>query len=203
LSILGHPRWLFNFVKNKPTPGVSLFDHPPSELEMMEAGPATDLTFEDISRLRERWGGPLAVKGIVSPEDARLAVEHGATAVILSNHGGRQFDAAPAPIDLLPAVVKAVGERAEIIVDGGVRRGVDVLKAIALGATACMIGRPYVYGLAAGGQLGVERALQILKAELERNMALMGVTKIADINGGFVHPGRDFVDRRNPDELSW
>jgi L-lactate dehydrogenase (cytochrome) len=203
LSILGHPRWLFNFAKNRPTPGVSLFDHPPSELEMMEAGPATDLTFEDISRLRERWGGPLAVKGVLSPEDARLAVEHGATAVILSNHGGRQFDAAPAPIDLLPAVVKAVGERAEVIVDGGVRRGVDVLKAIALGATACMIGRPYVYGLAAGGQLGVERALQILKAELERNMALMGVTKIADINGGFVHPVRDFVDRRNPDDLCW
>ena len=110
----------------------------------MEAGPARDLSFDDITRLRERWDGPLAIKGVLSTQDARLAVEHGATAIILSNHGGRQFDAAPAPIDLLPAVVDAVGERAEIIVDGGIRRGVDVLKAIALGATACMIGRPYV-----------------------------------------------------------
>jgi len=192
LSILGHPRWLYNFVKNRPTPGVSLFDHPPSDQEMIEAGPATDLTFEDIARLRERWDGALAIKGVLSTEDARLAVEHGATAIILSNHGGRQFDAAPAPIDLLPAVVDAVGGRAEIIVDSGIRRGVDVLKAIALGATACMIGRPYIYGLAAGGQLGVERALQILKDELERNMALMGVTKIADVDGRFVHPMRDY-----------
>jgi isopentenyl diphosphate isomerase/L-lactate dehydrogenase-like FMN-dependent dehydrogenase len=170
---------------------------------MKEAGPAADLSFDDISLLRQRWDGPLAVKGVLSPEDARLAVEHGATAIILSNHGGRQFDAAPAPMDLLPAVVKAVGGRAEVIVDGGVRRGVDVLKAIALGATACMIGRPYVYGLAAGGQLGVERALAILKAELERNMALMGVTSIADVHSGFVHPARDFVDRRKPGDLCW
>ncbi|RLQ20716.1 alpha-hydroxy-acid oxidizing protein [Seongchinamella sediminis] len=203
LSILSHPRWLLHFVKNRPTPGACLFDHPPSDLEMMEAGPACDLTFEDISRLRQRWDGPLAVKGVLSPGDARLAVEHGATAIILSNHGGRQFDAAPAPIDLLPAVVTAVGDRAEVIVDGGVRRGVDVLKAIAMGATACMIGRSYVYGLAAGGQLGVERALAILKAEMERNMALMGVTSIADIHGGFVHPAKDFVDRRKPGDLCW
>ncbi len=203
LNILGHPRWLFNFARSRPTPGASLFDHPPSEQEMIEAGPATDLTFKDITRLRERWDGPLAVKGILSTEDAKLAVEHGATAIILSNHGGRQFDAAPAPIDLLPAVVDAVGDRAEIIVDSGIRRGVDVLKAIALGATACMIGRPYIYGLAASGQLGVERALQILKDELERNMALMGVTSIADVDGSFLHSMREFVDKRNPDELCW
>lgn len=203
LSILGHPRWLLNFVKNRSTPGVSLFDHPPSEQEMIEAGPATDLTFEDIARLRKRWDGALAVKGILSTEDARLAVEHGATAIILSNHGGRQFDAAPAPIDLLPSIVDAVGDRTEIIVDGGVRRGVDVMKAIAMGATACMIGRPYIYGLAAGGQLGVERALQILKGELERNMALMGVTRISDIDGRFLHSTKGSVDKRNPDEMCW
>ena len=200
LSILGHPQWLFNFIKNRPIAGVSLFDHPPSPEEMIEAGPARDLSFDDITRLRERWDGPLAIKGVLSTQDARLAVEHGATAIILSNHGGRQFDAAPAPIDLLPAFVDAVGERAEIIVDGGIRRGVDVLKAIALGATACMIGRPYVYGLAAGGQAGVERALQILKDELERNMVLMGVTRIADVDGRFLYPMRSSVDQRNPDE---
>lgn len=161
---------------------------------MMVAGPATDLTFEDITRLRERWDGPLAIKGVLAAADARLAVEHGASAIILSNHGGRQFDAAPAPIDLLPGMVDAVGDQAEIIVDSGIRRGVDVLKAIALGATACMIGRSYLYGLAAGGQLGVERALQILKDELERNMALLGVTRIADVDGRLLHPGRDYVN---------
>ncbi|MBA6413159.1 alpha-hydroxy-acid oxidizing protein [Parahaliea sp. F7430] len=187
LSILSHPRWLYNFIKNKPTAGVSLFDQAPSPQEMLAAGPTADLVFEDISRLRERWDGPLAIKGVLSVEDASLAVEHGASAIILSNHGGRQFDAAPAPLDLLPAIVDAVGDRAEIIVDGGIRRGVDVLKAIALGATACMIGRPYIYGLAAGGQLGVERALQIFKEELQRNMMLMGVTRIDDVDSRFVH----------------
>ena len=170
---------------------------------MTAAGPAKDLSFDDIARLREHWDGPLAVKGMLSTQDVRTAVDHGATAIILSNHGGRQFDAAPAPIDLLPGIVDAVGGRAEIIVDSGIRRGVDVLKAIARGATACMIGRPYVYGLAAGGQAGVERALQILQDELERNMALVGVTRIVDVDGGFLHPARDFVDRRDPDQLCW
>lgn len=91
LSILGHPQWLFNFIKNRPIAGVSLFDHPPSPQEMMEAGPAKDLSYDDITRLRERWDGPLAIKGVLSTRDARLAVEHGATAIILSNHGGRRF----------------------------------------------------------------------------------------------------------------
>lgn len=203
LSILGHPGWLFNFVRHQPTPGVSLFDHTPSSQEMLEAGPAKDLTFDDIARLKKRWDGPLAVKGILSTEDARMAVQNGATAIILSNHGGRQFDAAPAPIDLLPAVVDAIGGQAEIIVDGGIRRGLDVLKAIALGATACMVGRPYIYGLAAEGQLGVERALDILKEELERNMMLMGVTKIADIDSSFVHHIIGSSARHNPDDVCW
>ena len=185
-SILAHPRWLYHFVKSKPRPAASYFDHKPSPQEMFEVGPAANINFDDISRLRERWGGPLAVKGILSAEDAKLAVDHGATAIIISNHGGRQLDSVPAPVDLIPSFVDAVGGRAEIIIDSGIRRGTDIIKALALGADACMIGRPYIYGLAAGGQAGVERCLQIFKQELERDMALLGVTSIDAIDDSYL-----------------
>jgi L-lactate dehydrogenase (cytochrome) len=121
------------------------------------------------------------VKGILSAGDARRAVDAGATAVAVSNHGGRQLDGTPAPIDVLPEIVEAVGDRADVILDGGIRRGVHVLKALALGAKACMIGRAYLYGLGAGGQAGVARALEILRTELERDMALLGTRSLAEI----------------------
>ena len=185
-SMLAHPRWLYHFAKSQPRPAASYFDHKPSPQEMFQVGPAANINFEDISRLRDRWGGPLAVKGILSAEDAKLAVDHGATAIIISNHGGRQLDSVPAPVDLLPSFVEAVGGRAEIIIDSGVRRGTDIIKALALGANACMIGRPYIYGLAAGGQAGVERCLQIFKDELERDMALLGTTSINAIDSSYL-----------------
>lgn len=133
-----------------------------------------------------RWSGPFAIKGVLSAEDARKAADMGATAVIISNHGGRQLDGVPAPIDVLPEIADAVGDRVEIILDGGIRRGTHVLKALALGATACMMGRPYLYGLAAGGQAGVERVLELLKAEVERGMILGGKARIADIDSSFL-----------------
>jgi L-lactate dehydrogenase (cytochrome) len=185
-SILAHPRWLYHFARSRPRPAASYFDHKPSAREMHEAGPAANMSFDDISRLRDRWDGPLAVKGILSAADARLAVDHGATAFIISNHGGRQLDAVPAPLDLIPDFVQAVGGRADIIIDSGIRRGTDIIKALALGADACMIGRPYIYGLAAGGQAGVERCLQLFKEELERGMALLGATTIRDIDGSYL-----------------
>ncbi len=140
------------------------------------------VTWDDAAWLAEQWGGPFVIKGLQSPEDAKRAVEIGASAVMISNHGGRQLEGAPAPVDCIRPIREAVGDQLELIVDGGIRRGTHIIKALALGADACSIGRPYLYGLAAGGQPGVERALHLLKTELERSMALLGVNSIADLN---------------------
>jgi isopentenyl diphosphate isomerase/L-lactate dehydrogenase-like FMN-dependent dehydrogenase len=140
------------------------------------------ISWKDLEWLRSFWTGPLALKGIMSAEDARRAVDAGVSAVIVSNHGGRQLDGLPAAIDVLPEVVDAVDGRAEVILDGGVRRGSDVVKAIALGARACMIGRPYLYGLAAAGERGVDQALAMLRAEIVRALALLGRPQIASLD---------------------
>ncbi|HXV09088.1 MAG TPA: alpha-hydroxy acid oxidase [Burkholderiales bacterium] len=140
------------------------------------------VTWKDIDWVRSVWDGPLALKGILDAEDAKLAVEHGVEAVIVSNHGGRQLDGVPSAISALPAVVDAVGDRAEVILDGGVRRGNDVLKALAIGAKACMIGRPFLYGLAANGGAGVRKALELLRAEIDVNLALLGRAGVRDLD---------------------
>jgi L-lactate dehydrogenase (cytochrome) len=132
------------------------------------------VTWKDIDWVRSVWNGPLALKGILTGEDARLAAQHGVEAVIVSNHGGRQLDGVPSAISVLAEVVDAVEGRAEVLLDGGVRRGTDVLKALAIGAKACMIGRPFLYGLAAGGGAGVRKALDILRAEIDVSLALLG-----------------------------
>ena len=139
------------------------------------------VTWEDAAWLANQWAGPFAIKGIVSADDARHAVDIGATAIWVSNHGGRQLDGMPSTIECLPAIRAAVGDDIEIILDGGVRRGTHVLKALALGANACAIGRPPLYGLAAGGYAGVAHALNILRCELERDMALAGCASLSDI----------------------
>ena len=140
------------------------------------------VSWDDLAWFRSIWSGPLALKGIMSAEDARRAVDHGIDAVVVSNHGGRQLDGLPAAIEVLPEIVDAVRGRAEVLLDGGVRRGTDVLKALALGARACMIGRPYLYGLGAAGQAGVERALAILRAEIDRGQALLGYPTLQEID---------------------
>jgi L-lactate dehydrogenase (cytochrome) len=123
---------------------------------------------------RAKWKGKLAIKGILTVEDAQRATHHGVDAIIVSNHGGRQLDGAPSPLAVLPDIVDAVGDRVEIILDGGVRRGVDVLKALALGAKACMAGRPFLYGLAAGGERGVSKAIELFRGEIDNDLALLG-----------------------------
>jgi L-lactate dehydrogenase (cytochrome) len=140
------------------------------------------VTWKDIDWVRSVWDGPLALKGILNPEDARLAAEHGVNGIIVSNHGGRQLDGAPSAIAALPRAVDAVAGRAEIILDGGVRRGNDVLKSLSLGARACMIGRPFLYGLAAGGGAGVERALTIFRNEIDVNLALLGRAGVKELD---------------------
>ncbi len=147
------------------------------------------LTWKDVEWLAERWGGPLAIKGVQTVDDCRKAADSGATAVMISNHGGRQLDSAPAPVDCIAAVADALHDRLEIICDGGIRRGNHVVKALALGANACSIGRGYLFALAAGGQPGVERALGLLRAEVERTMALLGCNSINKL-------GRHYVQSR-------
>jgi L-lactate dehydrogenase (cytochrome) len=132
--------------------------------------------------IRAEWGGPFCLKGVMSPGDARRAADIGASAIMVSNHGGRQLDGARAPFDQLAEIVDAVGDRLEVICDGGIQRGSHVLKALSIGAKACSGGRLYLYALAAAGQPGVERALGKLRAEIERDMKLMGARTLADLN---------------------
>ncbi len=148
------------------------------------------LTWKDVEWLRERWDGPLVIKGVQTVEDCRKAADAGATAVMLSNHGGRQLESAPAPVDCIADVADALRDRLEIICDGGIRRGNHIVKALALGANACSIGRGYLYGLAAGGQNGVERALHILRSEFERTMALLGCNSVEKLGRSYVRKRR-------------
>lgn len=191
IDTLRRPRWLWTILRGPrvtfanvapagPSQGRGPFALAPYVNTLFD--PA--VTWKDLEWMRRLWKGPMAVKGVMSAEDARLAVENGAEAVIVSNHGGRQLDSAPASLELLPEVVDAIGGRAQIILDGGIRRGTDMAKALALGARACMIGRPYLYGLAAARQAGVADAIRILVTELRRAMALMGCTQVAELGPG-------------------
>ncbi len=140
-----------------------------------------NITWERAETLIRHWGGPFAIKGILSVEDALRAADIGATAIVVSNHGGRQLDGAPATIDRVADIADAVGDRLEIIADGGIRRGSQIVKALAMGASACMVGRPYLYGLACGGQQGVTQVLDALRRETERTMGLIGCAEVAQI----------------------
>jgi len=148
------------------------------------------LTWKDVEWLAGRWSGALVIKGVQTVEDCRKAAESGASAVMLSNHGGRQLESAPAPVDCIAAVADALRDRLEIICDGGIRRGNHVVKALALGANACSIGRGYLFALAAGGQPGVERALMLLRAEVERTMALAGCDSVRKLGRSYVRQRR-------------
>ena len=149
-----------------------------------ELNPA--VTFKELRDVADFWGGPLALKGVLSPDDARRAADAGVTAVIVSNHGGRQLDGATASIEALPQIVRAVGDRVEVILDSGIRRGVHILKALACGAKACSIGRSYLYGLGAAGEQGVVWALEILRMELVRSMRLAGCADLASIDASLI-----------------
>jgi L-lactate dehydrogenase (cytochrome) len=146
------------------------------------------VTWDDLNWVRENWTGPLVIKGILDPEDARAAVELGADGIVVSNHGGRQLDGAAAGLDALPAVVAAVDGRMPVLVDGGFRRGADVAKALALGATACLVARPQLWGLAVAGEAGVAHVLDIFRREIDRVMGLLGVTRIAELGPDLLTP---------------
>jgi L-lactate dehydrogenase (cytochrome) len=191
-SLLGfamRPRWVYNYLTHESFKLANLEGK--TEKGSKEAIPLVDyvnsqfdtnLCWDDAKKAIDEWGGPFAIKGIMSVDDAKRSVDIGASAIMISNHGGRQLDSSPAPFDLLSDIVEAVGGKIEIICDGGIRRGTHILKALALGADACSIGRPYLYGLAAGGQAGVEAVLAKFESELIRNMMLMGVNKLSQID---------------------
>jgi len=178
-----HPAWWLNLLTTAPLEFASLRSWDGTVADLVahvldpSAGPA------ELARLRERWPGTLVVKGVQSVEDACAVVDAGADAVVISNHGGRQLDRAPTPLELLPDVVAALGGRAEVLVDTGITNGADVVAAVAMGATACLVGRAYLYGLMAGGQRGVTRSLAILESEVVRTMALLGATNVAELAG--------------------
>jgi isopentenyl diphosphate isomerase/L-lactate dehydrogenase-like FMN-dependent dehydrogenase len=150
---------------------------------------ADSVSWDDVNRLRDLWPGKLIIKGIMRPDDACMAVERGADAIVISNHGGRNLDSAPSTLDVLPGIVKAVDKRATVIVDSGVRRGSDLVKCLALGADFVLTGRATLYGTAAGGQDGAAKALAILKDELRRTMSYVGCPTIGEINGDVLWEG--------------
>ncbi|MBT8135959.1 MAG: alpha-hydroxy-acid oxidizing protein [Gammaproteobacteria bacterium] len=189
LSFALHPGWSLNYLLREPfdLPNVSRYIDAGSSV----AASVTDyintqmkrtIDWDDAAAMIEQWDGPFAVKGVMSVADARRCVDIGATAIMVSNHGGRQLDGARAPFDQLAAIADAVGGEIEIILDGGIRRGTHVLKALARGATACSGGRMYLYALAAGGHAGVLRAMTLLREEIERDMVLMGVSRLDQLN---------------------
>ena len=182
LDFLTSPRMRLENVMTHAEAAQNLF----SVIEYTSAQFDPTLTWDDMAWMVEEWGGPFAIKGILTAADARRAVETGVSALILSNHGGRQLDHAPSPISVLPEVVDALADQVEIILDGGIRRGTDVIKALCLGADAVMVGRVYLYGLGAGGEAGVDRALELLSAEIRRNMALLGCPSVQQLGGKYV-----------------
>lgn len=191
-----HPGWSWQFLTSEPivfanvagrgvgdgTDAISLAEYVGKQFD-----PA--LSWDEIGWLREHWDGPIVVKGIQSVEDAVIAADHEVEAIAISNHGGRQLDSAPATLDLVAPIAEAVGDRTEIICDGGARRGSDIVKAVALGADAVMIGRPYLYGLGAAGEAGVDHVLSNFESEMARTMALIGCTRVEDLDPSYLTPG--------------
>jgi L-lactate dehydrogenase (cytochrome) len=181
-----HPNWWINFLTTAPLAFASLESTNGTVAEMINRVFDPALTMDDIEWLRGTWPGKLVIKGIQSVDDARRVVDAGADAVLLSNHGGRQLDRAPVPIELVPPTVDAVGDRAEVFVDTGITHGADVVAAVAMGATAALVGRAYLYGLMAGGRAGVAKAVEILTGEIVRTMQLIGVTSVDELRPSHV-----------------
>jgi L-lactate dehydrogenase (cytochrome) len=195
IDIASKPAWVWSILTSKRKTFGNLAGHVKgmenvnqlAQWTAQQFDPA--LNWKDVEWIKKIWPGKLILKGILDPEDAKTAVKLGADAIVVSNHGGRQLDGAPSSISALPKVVDAVGDDTEVLFDGGIRTGADILRALGLGARACMIGRAYVYGLGACGKAGVARAIKILEDELSVAMALTGTVKVTDIDGRVIAGG--------------
>lgn len=186
-----HPNWWFNFLTTEPLTFATLETLGGNVADSVTSIFDASLNFEDLTWLRSQWDGPIVVKGIQNIEDARKVVDLGAAAVILSNHGGRQLDRSPTPLRLIEPTVAAIGQDAEVYIDGGIMNGADVVAAVALGAQGAFVGRAYLYGLMAGGQAGVQRMVDIFAGDIGRTMQLLGVRSIAELHPGLVRLPKD------------
>lgn len=193
-NLLAHPRWLASFLLDGGVPKLGNVVIPgKGPMDLIDVGAALShagASWEDLRWIREIWPGPIVAKGVLTGDDARRAVDEGAAAVVVSNHGGRQLDGVSAALRALPEVVEAVGRQAEVLMDGGVRRGGDIAKAICLGARAVLIGRAYAYGLAAAGEAGVARAIQILRDDLDLTLTLLGCPSIDALDASYIDDPR-------------
>jgi L-lactate dehydrogenase (cytochrome) len=188
--MFAHPGWLSSFLLDGGVPKLENVIVPgEGAMPLIDVGSAlrhSVVTWEDIRWIRKSWSGPIVIKGVLTADDARRSVDEGAAAIVVSNHGGRQLDGAPATIKVLPEIAAAVGTQTEILIDGGIRRGSDIVKAICMGARAVLLGRAYAYGLAAAGEAGVFRALDILREDVDRTLRLLGCRSVLDLNSGYV-----------------
>jgi len=189
-DILAHPGWLVSFLLDGGVPKLQNVVIPGrGPMELVDVGAAlseSTVTWADLKWIRESWPGPIVVKGVLIGDDARRAIDVGAAAVVVSNHGGRQLDSVSSTLRALPEVVAAANDQIEVLMDGGIRRGSDIVKAVCLGARAVLIGRGYAYGLAAAGRPGVRRALEILKADVERTLRLLGCPSITALDRSYI-----------------
>jgi L-lactate dehydrogenase (cytochrome) len=197
IDIATKPEWVFSILRGKSKTFGNLAGHVKGMDDVTSLAQWTNqqfdpaLNWKDVDWIKKVWPGKLIIKGILDFEDAKTAVKLGADAVVVSNHGGRQLDGAPSSISALPAIAQAVGSDTEVLFDGGIRTGSDMLRALALGARACLIGRAYIYGLGAGGKPGVAKAIDILKKELSVAMALTGTTRVSGIGPQVLVGGED------------
>ena len=189
-QLLARPRWLANFLLDGGVPNLPNVviprQGPMPLIDVAAALVEAAVTWEDLGWIRQVWRGPIVIKGVLSADDAKRAADEGAAAIVVSNHGGRQLDNVPATLRALPEVVAAVGGRTEVLMDGGIRRGSDIVKALCVGARAVLIGRAYAYGLAAAGEAGVARSLQILRADVERTLKLLGCTGVTALDRSYL-----------------
>jgi isopentenyl diphosphate isomerase/L-lactate dehydrogenase-like FMN-dependent dehydrogenase len=190
-QILSRPGWLVGYLRDGGLPGLPNVIVPgKGPLPLIDVATAlaeSAVTWADLRWIREFWKGPIVIKGVLTSEDALRSIDEGAAAISVSNHGGRQLDGVPASLRALPEVVNAVQGRIEVWMDGGIRRGTDIAKAVSMGARAVLCGRGYAYGLAAAGEAGVDRAIEILRTDVERTLRLLGCTSVANLDGSYVN----------------
>jgi isopentenyl diphosphate isomerase/L-lactate dehydrogenase-like FMN-dependent dehydrogenase len=195
-QVLSRPGWLIDYLLDGGLPGLPNVVIPgKGQMPLVDINAAlaeSTPTWADLRWIREHWKGPIVIKGVLTADDARRAIDEGVAAISVSNHGGRQLDGLPASLRALPEVVEAVKGRIEVFMDGGIRRGTDIVKAICMGARAVLCGRAYAYGLAAGGEAGVDRAIEILRTDVERTLRLLGCPSVAELNRSYVNVPKEW-----------